>query len=63
MPFSALVTSFILLLVKYNCTKSGWRPGQCICEKAKLCYTTLFACSMQYELWAEMGQKRCIIGC
>ena len=36
----------IVNLVKCNCTKSSWRLGQCICKKAKLYYTTLFACSL-----------------
>ena len=40
-------------LVKWNCTKSSWRLGQCICKEAKLYYTTLFACSLDNDAVCE----------
>ena len=35
----------VMNLLKCNCTKSNWGIGKCICKKAKLYSTTLFACS------------------
>ena len=43
----------IMNLVKCSCAKLNRRTGKCICKKAKLYYTTLFACSLDNDTICE----------